>query len=304
MELWEYILEFQPELTFQTEGCDMFGRKESPVRNLCCIIVGADGDLGSSLARMFYQGGAKLVLFGYDQEALERVSEECEDAPTELVDVTNRDHVLAAFDRSVATHLNGRLDIAVTFAGIAGQSVAGGNADIAIPTLRVNAEGTQNFFDAALPHVESSRGTIVVTSSMAEFLDLPFMGAYGGSKAFVGKLARTARMELRGTGVKVVEICPNVIDTNMTTKGYTTSVGGIIRRLVKPVKREKATRIIYWGIVRRKRRVFIPRWMAIVPWVSPYVNLVIEFGVSPVIQLLRKKALMDDSKVQLTTKQK
>lgn len=278
--------------------------KNRSVAGKTVLITGACGGIGSELARTFYANGANLILWGYDPERLMHISEICGGAPFYVVNVTDTGEVASSMNRVKLNHCFGKLDILICMAGIAGQSVAGGTTKIFRPTLRVNAEGTENVVSAALPFVEKAKGTIVVTSSMAEFLDLPFMGAYGASKAAVGKWARALRLELKRSGVKVVTVCPNVIDTNMTTKGYTTWVGGIIRHLVPAIPLPKATEIIYKGIVRQKRRVFIPRWMVIVPPFAPLINLVIEVMMTPFMPFLRRKALADDGNVELTTIQR
>lgn len=282
-------------------------KKNRSVAGKTVLITGACGDIGGALARKFHAEGAHLVLWGYgDKTKLKQTAEDCGGAPFYIVDITNTDDVESFMRKALFVDCSRKLDILVCMAGIAGQSVAGGSNNIFRPTMRVNAEGTQNVVSAALalPFIERAKGTIVVTSSMAEFLDLPFMGAYGASKAAVGKWARALRLELKRSGVKVVTVCPNVIDTNMTTKGYTTGVGGIIRHLVPAIPLPKATEIIYKGIVRQKRRVFIPRWMVIVPPFAPLINLGIEAMMTPFMPFLRRKALADDGSVELTTIQR
>lgn len=267
------------------------------------VITGACGDLGGAFARAMHELGAHVYLLGYDKDKLAKVAHACGDAPHFVVDVTKYEALTDIVHSIGQECCDGEIDLLACFAGIAGQSVVGGRADLYASIMRVNYEGTVNTVNAAMPYLERAGGQVVVTSSMAQFFDLPFMGAYGASKAAVGKWARTLRLELRRSGVTVTVLYPNVIDTNMTTKGYVTRVGGIVRKLVPPISLDKAMRTIVNGVLRGKRGVYLPRWMVIVPLFAPVINVVIELALWAPMPRLRDMARQDDGAVELTTVQ-
>ena len=62
------------------------------------------------------------------------------------------------------------------------------------------------------------RGTLVGIASVAGFRGLPGSGAYSASKAAAITYLESLRVELRGTGVAVVTICPGFIATPMTAQ--------------------------------------------------------------------------------------
>jgi hypothetical protein len=62
----------------------------------------------------------------------------------------------------------------------------------------------------------AGRGTIAGIASVAGFRGLPGNGAYSASNAAARTWLEALRVELRGSGVSVVCICPGYIDTPMT----------------------------------------------------------------------------------------
>ena len=65
---------------------------------------------------------------------------------------------------------------------------------------------------------DARRGALVGIASVAGFRGLPGSGAYSGSKAAAITYLESLRVELRGSGVAVVTICPGFIATPMTAK--------------------------------------------------------------------------------------
>ena len=107
------------------------------------------------------------------------------------------------------------------------------NAGISRGALTEHAEDLPTFravFDTNVarhrPHVPAvrrgdargRRGALVGIASIAGFRGLPGSGAYSASKAAAITYLESLRVELRGTGVAVVTICPGYIATPMTAK--------------------------------------------------------------------------------------
>ena len=56
-------------------------------------------------------------------------------------------------------------------------------------------------------------GRIINISSVAGYIAIPYMGAYGATKRALNAISRAARLELEGTGVSVINICPGYVRT-------------------------------------------------------------------------------------------
>jgi short-subunit dehydrogenase len=61
--------------------------------------------------------------------------------------------------------------------------------------------------------IERGRGGIINVSSLAGHQPTPLNATYGGTKAFVTSFSQALHEEVRGTGVKVMVLCPGFTRT-------------------------------------------------------------------------------------------
>jgi short-subunit dehydrogenase len=97
-------------------------------------------------------------------------------------------------------------------------------------------------------------GTLVGIASVAGFRGLPGAGAYSASKAAAINYLESLRVELVGSGVEVVTICPGFIATPMTANNP--------YRMPFLLAPEKAARLIAGAIARGRRFYVLPWQMA------------------------------------------
>ena len=122
--------------------------------------------------------------------------------------------------------------------------------------LEVNVTGMAATLAAFTPAMrQAGRGTLVGIASVAGFRGLAGNGAYCASKSAAITWLESLRVELRGSGVSVVCICPGYIDTPMTR----------VNRYRMPflMSAEKAAQRFARAIAARRRRVVIPWQMAL-----------------------------------------
>jgi short-subunit dehydrogenase len=102
---------------------------------------------------------------------------------------------------------------------------------------------------------ERRRGVLVGIASIAGFRGIPGSSAYSASKAAAIAYLESLRVELRGSGVAVVTVCPGYIATPMTAGNpYPMPF------LMQP---DVAARKIAHAIDRRKRFYVLPWPMAL-----------------------------------------
>jgi NAD(P)-dependent dehydrogenase (short-subunit alcohol dehydrogenase family) len=82
-------------------------------------------------------------------------------------------------------------------------------------TLRVNVVSHLAIFQAAIPYLRASGGTLAFVSSMAGKVAMPFVGGYSASKFALEGLADAMRREVSHTGVRIALIEPGGIRTPM-----------------------------------------------------------------------------------------
>ena len=91
------------------------------------------------------------------------------------------------------------------------------DGDVFARILDINVLGMVNTFRPfILPMRRAGAGSLVGIASVAGVRGLPGAGAYSASKAAAQRYLESLRVELHGTGVRVVTLSPGYIDTPMT----------------------------------------------------------------------------------------
>jgi len=149
--------------------------------------------------------------------------------------------------------------IVIANAGISRGTLTGHPEDLAVfrAIFDTNVQGIVATFDPFLSAMRAARsGALVGIASVAGFRGLPGAGAYSASKAAAIAYLESLRVELRGTGVAVVTVCPGYVATPMTEKNP--------YPMPFRIGAERAARLIARAIARRRRFYVLPWPMAIV----------------------------------------
>ncbi len=108
---------------------------------------------------------------------------------------------------------------------------------------------------------------LVGIASVAGFRGLPGAGAYSASKAAAISYLESLRVELRGSGVKVVTICPGYIKTPMTAVNpypmpFILDVDDAAKRMALVIERGCSFSVIPWqmGLVGSAMKL-LPNWL-------------------------------------------
>jgi NAD(P)-dependent dehydrogenase (short-subunit alcohol dehydrogenase family) len=268
--------------------------------NTRVLITGAARGIGSALAERLANKGARVAIAGIEPEALAETATRC-GGPAFACDVRHREDV----DRAVAgaAEALGGLDIVVANAGVAAQlPMIGGDPAIFEQTFAVNVMGTYYTLRAAGPYIRHRNGYALAISSLAAAINLPLMGAYNASKAAVEVTANTLRAELRSSGARVGVAYFAQLDTDMTTRGFSTKAATQFSAkypMIKVAPLEDGLSALERGIARRSRRIVAPRWVGpLLP-----IRMVAQAVVERVVQrgLPEILATAEAEKVELTT---
>lgn len=187
------------------------------------LLTGATGGIGSQLASRLSRAGSRLVLVGRDRAALEELAASCRCSgrPRLLVaDLATRDAAPRVHEEAVAAW--GRIDILVNNAG-AGYFALADEAD---------PERTRSLFElnalvpwdlaraCARTMRDAGGGLIVNLVSCSGRVPVPTAAVYGGSKSALAIMANTMRLELEGTGVRVLNVYPGTVDTRFESNAF------------------------------------------------------------------------------------
>ncbi len=179
------------------------------------VLTGASMGIGRALAIEWAKRNATLVLSARGKDALAEVAREVESLGGRAIpvagDVTDEAHREELVACAVGT---GSLDVVVNNAG-RGFHAPCAKIDIAEmrAVFELNVFSPLRLAQIALPHLEKSKGTIVMMSSIAGLVAAPRSGAYAATKFALEALSMAMRSELAATGVRVVVIRPGPVDT-------------------------------------------------------------------------------------------
>ena len=225
----------------------------APAPELRVFITGASSGIGAALAAHYARKGAALGLLARRLDALQALAARL-GAPAACyrADVTDAQAVRAA-----AVDFIGRFgppDIVVANAGVSAGTLIDHAEDLAAlrAILEINVVGLANTFQPFVAPLRArGRGTLVGIASVAGFRGLPGAGAYSGSKAAAIAYLESLRVELHGSGVAVVTICPGYIATPMTENNpyrmpFLLDADEAARRFARAIAAKRRLAVIPW----------------------------------------------------------
>jgi len=181
------------------------------------IITGASSGIGEAFARRLGKDGHSLTLVARRRAQLERIAKEIHQLHGVKVDVLAADLADAAELRKVEQHARDCADLAILVnnAGLGTATrFAESDIDRIEGEIRLNVIALVRLTRAALPGmVERGSGAVINVSSAAAFQPNPFFASYGATKAYVNSFTEAISDELRGTGVRLLAVCPGPVRT-------------------------------------------------------------------------------------------
>lgn len=169
------------------------------------LITGAAGGIGSAYARLLAARGADLVLHDMPETSgtQKQLTSELVELGAEVSWVSGDvvDGAPELVEQAMEQH--GHIDLVIANAGASSVGGAIGDSDMDAfdRTVDVNYRSTYMFMHYAWPHLVSSGGRAVLTSSASVF-GIRSAAAYTSSKAAVMTLAKTFGMDGEPHGVR------------------------------------------------------------------------------------------------------
>jgi NAD(P)-dependent dehydrogenase (short-subunit alcohol dehydrogenase family) len=198
------------------------------LQNSTALITGGASGLGEATARLFLSQGANVVILDLNETSGKALEQEFSDKLKFVkTDVADEVDVKLAINYAVETF--GSIQIIVNCAGIAIARKTIGKVDgIYGPhsleafekTIRVNLIGTFNVIRLAgfameknEPNLESERGIIINTASVAAYDGQVGQAAYAASKGGIVSMTLPIAREFAKAGIRVMTIAPGLFET-------------------------------------------------------------------------------------------
>ncbi len=182
------------------------------------LITGGSSGIGECCARAFAAAGRGLVLAARRKDKLEALARELKEkheieTHALVLDVRSRTAV-EGFVRENRALLS-RVSVLVNNAGLAKgfDPIQTGNPDDWDAMIDTNVKGLLYVTRAMAPlFIEKKDGHIVNLGSVAGRWIYPKGNVYCATKAAVHALSQAMRLDLHGTGIRVTEISPGMVD--------------------------------------------------------------------------------------------
>lgn len=196
------------------------------------LVTGASNGIGEQMARQLADRGAHLVLVARRTDRLAALKSEIGRAHPDLtvtvigVDLATADAASALSDQVAEAGI--MIDLLVNNAGVGSHDrFVDEDRDALARQIQLNVGSLVALTSQFLPGMISrNAGGIINVASTAAFQPVPTMAVYGATKAFVLSFTEALWGETRGTGVRVLTLCPGATETaffDTTGKRFLTS---------------------------------------------------------------------------------
>ena len=220
------------------------------------IIIGSSSGIGRALAKKLSAEGYVVALTGRSFEKLKELQSELPgESLAREIDVRNTREAIHSLGNLIMA-LHG-LDLMIINAGVLFQ-----NEDLSWENeeemIKVNVLGFAAMANVGVRYLQKQEtGCIVGISSVACHRGSGRSPAYNASKAFMSNYMEGLRQKLSATPIRVVDIRPGFVDTEMV-RGRKGLFG-----IVPP---ERVADGIFRAIQKGKRIAYVPSWWGIVMW--------------------------------------
>ncbi len=187
------------------------------LENKVAVITGGNSGIGFATAKLFIAEGAKVIITGRRQDAVDKAVEELGDQAAGIVSDTGSMQDINKLRAQVAA-IHPSIDILFLNAGVA-KFIAIETADEAIfdEQFNINVKGSYFTIQQLLPLMKDG-SSIVLNTSINAHIGMPNAAIYAASKAAQLTLIRNLSAELLGRKIRVNAVSPGPVSTPLYDK--------------------------------------------------------------------------------------
>ncbi|GAS89517.1 SDR family oxidoreductase [Mycolicibacterium brisbanense] len=182
------------------------------------LVTGGGSGIGRGLAETLHRAGNQVVIAGRRQAPLQAVADANPGIACRHLDLADPDSITRLAAELTDTHPG--LNVLVNNAGVMHtedlRTGAAATAEIAQTTVAINLLGPIRLTAALLPALLARpQAAIVNVTSALAFVPKAAAPTYSATKAGLHAYTQSLRRQLRRTSVKVIEIIPPRVETDM-----------------------------------------------------------------------------------------
>jgi len=176
------------------------------------VITGGNSGIGLATAQELEAQGAKVVIFGRNQEKLNEAKAQLNGHSVsiqgDVTKVADLERLFAETERQL-----GKIDVLFVNAGVALPAPLDSvTEEFWDNQFNINVKGAFFTVQKAVPHLNEG-ASIILNTSVVNGKGWAGMSVYGATKAALRYLARTLSAELVGKGIRVNAVSPGPIST-------------------------------------------------------------------------------------------
>ena len=181
------------------------------------FIPGATSGIGRALAERLHAAGNTVIVGGRRRELLDEIAAQHPGIDTVTIDTSDAASIATASAEVIARHPD--VNVLVPMAGIMRAedwTTPDGFVESAEATVTTNLLGPIRLIGAFIEHLRRQPdATIMTVSSGLAFAPLRVTPSYNATKAAIHMLSESLRLQLADTSVRVVELEPPSVATDL-----------------------------------------------------------------------------------------
>ena len=179
------------------------------------FITGGGSGIGRALAEALHKRGNKVIISGRRKGHLAAVVTANPGIEAVPFDISDPDKINAVAKKLIQKHPD--LNVLINNAGIMEADEAAGVIDdkLLVSTVTTNLLGPIRLSSAFMDQLKSRRGIILYNTSVLAFVPMAMAAIYSATKAALHSYVLSQRFLLRDSGVRVLEIAPPWVRTEL-----------------------------------------------------------------------------------------
>jgi uncharacterized protein len=222
------------------------------------VVTGASSGMGLAFARELARRRYKVLAVARRRDRLEALATETAEQGGSVevlaADLGTTEGLKLVVTRMISLE---KVDLLVNNAGIAtAGDFQGSSLEKELGAIRLNVDAVMTLTRAVLGEMLCRRnGAIINIASVVAFQPFPHFAVYAASKAFVLSFTEALAEEVKGTGVRVLALCPGAAKTEMNVfsqnKGLlgklpSLSADQIVRTALRAAEGGRVVKIVGW----------------------------------------------------------